>query len=230
MSKLVKICGVKTVEAALAAARMGADMIGFVFYAKSPRFLAPEIAGDITLEVREVSYEEDFTPPRFVGLYVDAGEKLLAETAPFLSWFQFHGHEDAERIETVQGEFGIDIIRAIGVADAADIEQATEFAEVADMLLFDAKPPKGSDRNGGNGLIFDWAMLENYHHSTPFLLAGGLNSQNVRQAISAFANMPSFSGVDVSSGIEAEPGVKNLGEIEAFIASARNAYAELGRK
>ncbi|MEZ5896309.1 MAG: phosphoribosylanthranilate isomerase [Parvularculaceae bacterium] len=230
MSKLVKICGVKTVETALAAARMGADMIGFVFYAKSPRYLAPEIAGDIALEVREVSYAEDFTPPRFVGLYVDAGEKLLAETAPFLSLFQFHGHEDAERIKSVQDEFGMDIIRAVGVADEADVERAAEFAEVADMLLFDAKPLKGSDRNGGNGLVFDWGALGNYRQATPFLLAGGLNSQNVREAIVTLAKMSSFIGVDVSSGIEIDPGVKHPAGIEAFIKSARNAYQEMGLK
>jgi len=219
----VKICGVKTVDHALAAARAGADMIGFVFVAKSPREIAPDAASDIVTEVKQLSYDEGIAPPKFCGLFIDAGEKLLGETAPFLTHFQFHGHEDAERIDEIRGAFGLEIIKAVGVASEADLENLGPLSEAADMLLFDARPPKGAILPGGNGVAFDWSDLKRYQGETPFLVAGGLNADNVADAIKTAGSHTAFAGVDVSSGVEIGPGKKDPALIDAFIKAAKAA-------
>lgn len=218
---LVKICGLRDAETALAAARAGADFIGFVFVPKSPRYVAPDFANEIVLETKELCEDLGLGVPRFVGLFIDAGEKLLAEAAPFLTHFQFHGHEDAERIADVRAEFGVELIKALGVADAADLDAAGAFAEAADMLLFDARPPKGAVLPGGNGVAFDWSLLQRYQGETPFLLAGGLKPETVADAIRAMAGHTAFAGVDVSSGVETRPGEKDPQLITDFIRAAR---------
>ncbi len=223
-SGLIKICGVKTVDQGLAAARAGADFVGFVFVGKSPRAIAPDLAGDIVTEIKQISYEEGFALPKFCGLFVDAGEKLLGETAPFLTCFQFHGHEDADRINEIRTEFGLDIIKAVGVAEAADFGGVDALAGAADLLVFDSRPPKGSDRAGGNGVAFDWSLLKHYKGETPFLLAGGLTSQSVGDAIKAAKGHTAFGGVDVSSGVEVRPGDKDEALIAAFIKAAKAAF------
>jgi len=220
---LIKICGIKKAGHALAAAHAGADLIGFVFFNKSPRHITPEAASDIVLEVKETAFNEGFDPPRFVGLFVDAGEKLLAEAAPLLSFFQFHGHEDARRIAEIGDAFGVQIIKAASVGADADFTAIDEIADVADMLLFDAIPPKGAARPGGHGEPFNWELLKRYRRETPFLLAGGLDAGNVAGAIAIVKGCPAFAGVDVSSGVETAPGVKDDGLIAAFVAAARNA-------
>lgn len=218
---LVKICGIRDPGTALAAVRAGADIIGFVFVTKSPRHLAPDLANEIVLETKEICEDEGLGVPRFAGLFVDAGEKLLAETAPFLTHFQFHGHEDADRIADMRAEFGVEIIKAIGVGDAADLEGIDALAEAADMLLFDARPPKGAVLPGGNGVPFDWPLLRRYRGETPFLLAGGLAPGTVADAIRAMAGHTAFAGVDVSSGVETRPGDKDPDLIAAFIRAAK---------
>lgn len=223
-SSLIKICGVKTVHQGLAAARAGADFIGFVFVGKSPRAIAPDLAGDIVTEIKQISYEEGFALPKFCGLFVDAGEKLLGEAAPFLTCFQFHGHEDADRINEIRTEFGLDIIKAVGVAEAADFGGVDALAGAADLLVFDSRPPKGSDRAGGYGVAFDWSLLKHYKGETPFLLAGGLTSQSVGNAIKAAKGHTAFGGVDVSSGVEVRPGDKDEALIAAFIKAAKAAF------
>lgn len=223
-SGLIKICGVKTVDQGLAAARAGADFVGFVFVGKSPRAIAPDLAGDIVTEIKQISYEEGFALPKFCGLFVDAGEKLLGETAPFLTCFQFHGHEDADRINEIRTEFGLDIIKAVGVAEAADFGGVDALAGAADLLVFDSRPPKGSDRAGGYGVAFDWSLLKHYKGETPFLLAGGLTSQSVGNAIKAAKGHTAFGGVDVSSGVEVRPGDKDEALIAAFIKAAKAAF------
>lgn len=223
-NSLVKICGVKTVGQALAAARAGADLIGFVFVAKSPRAIAPDLANDIVTEVKQLSYEEGFAFPKFCGLFVDAGEKLLGEAAPFLSHFQFHGHEDAERINEIRDEFGVDLIKAVGVASADDFAGVDALAGAADLLLFDARPPKGASLPGGNGEAFDWSLLKHYRGETPFLLAGGLTPETVASAIKAAKGHTAFGGVDVSSGVEVGPGEKDEALIEAFVKAAKAAF------
>lgn len=221
MPGLVKVCGVKTVDAALAATEAGADLIGFVFFHKSPRAIAPEAAEEIVTEIKRTCYDKGAEPPQFVGLFVDAGEKLLAEAAPFLTHFQFHGREDAERVAEIGAEFGIEMIKALAVSGADDLVAAAEFQDAADMLIFDARAANGAERPGGNGAAFDWRLLQHYAGATPFLVAGGLDAANVAAAIAAAKARDSFAGVDVSSGVESAPGVKDAAKIAAFIKAAR---------
>lgn len=223
MSSLIKICGVRSGEIAVEAASLGADLIGFVFFPKSPRFIAPDEAESIVTEVKRSAEEKGFAPPHFVGLFVDAGEKALAEAAPFLSHFQFHGHEPPERCAAMSGEFGVEVIKALPVGSAEDVALASAYAEAADMLLFDARPPKGADRPGGHGAVFDWALLSHYRGETPFLLSGGLDASNVAKAVAAAKAVQGFAGVDVSSGVESAPGVKDSAALAAFIEAARAA-------
>lgn len=221
---LVKICGVRTAGQALAAARAGADFVGFVFVAKSPRWVAPDDANDIVTEIKQRSYDEGFALPKLCGLFVDAGEKLLGEAAPFLTHFQFHGHEDAGRINEIRSEFGLEIIKAVGVAESADFDGVDALAAAADLLIFDSKPPKGASLPGGNGAPFDWSVLKTYRGETPFLVAGGLDPGNVGKAIKAAKGHTAFAGVDVSSGVEVKPGEKDGALIEAFIKKAKSAF------
>lgn len=223
-NSLIKICGVKTVDQALAAARAGADLVGFVFVAKSPRWIAPDAANDIVTEVKQLSYDEGFAFPKFCGLFVDAGEKLLGEAAPFLSHFQFHGHEDAERINEIRGEFGLEVIKAVGIAEASDFAGVDALAGAADLLLFDARAPRGAILPGGNGEAFDWSLLKHYQGETPFLLAGGLTAKTVAQAVKAARGHAAFGGVDVSSGVETAPGEKDAGLIADFVKAAKAAF------
>lgn len=220
MAGLIKICGVTSVESALAAAEAGADLVGFVFFHKSPRAIEPEAAEEIVTEVKRTAYDRGGEPPHFVGLFVDAGEKLLAETAPFLTHFQFHGREDPARVAEIGAEFAMEMIKALPVAGAEDLAAAA-FEGAADMLLLDARPPAGADRPGGHGAAFDWSVLQHYSGATPFLLAGGLDTDNVAAAIAAARASAAFAGVDVSSGVETRPGVKDPEKIKAFIAAAR---------
>lgn len=218
---LIKICGLKTADDAVAAAERGADMLGFVFVGKSPRAIAADAAEEIALEVKSFCQNAGRPAPAFVGLFVDAGERLIAEAAPFLTHFQFHGHEDAARIAEIRSEFGAEIIKAVAVGAAEDLAACGELAEAADYLLFDARPPKGAERPGGHGAPFDWSLIGAYAAPTPFLLAGGLSPENVGAAIAAARANAAFAGVDVSSGVEARPGVKDAARIAAFIAQAR---------
>jgi phosphoribosylanthranilate isomerase len=224
MPSLIKICGVKTGDIATEAAQSGADMLGFVFFPKSPRYVTPEIAESIVTEVKRSAEENGFAAPRFAGLFVDAGEKALAEAAPFLSHFQFHGHESPERCSAMSAEFGVDVIKAIPIGAAGDLAAANGFLGAADMLLFDARPPKGADRPGGHGAKFDWALAGGYAGETPFLIAGGLDAKNVGAAIKAARKSFAFAGVDVSSGVEKRPGEKDAASVAAFIEAARKAF------
>lgn len=221
---LVKICGVTSPEIAIAAAGAGADLIGFVFFPKSPRFIEVEAAEAIVSEVKWASQDRGFEVPGFVGLFVDPSEKALSEPAAFLSRYQLHGREDAARIAEIRAAFGLEVMKAVGLGAPSDLEAIGEIAEAADMLLFDAKPPKGADRPGGHGAAFDWAMLEGYRSPTPFLLAGGLDAGNIGAAIAAVRGIAAFEGVDVSSGVEAAPGRKDAAKVAGFIKAARIAF------
>ncbi len=217
----VKICGLKDAESAIAAARAGADYLGFVFFRKSPRFVTPEAAGEIILDLKQAAFDEGFNMPRLVGLFVDAGEKELSEAAPLLTHFQFHGHESPERCRELGEEFGIEVIKAIPVTGAADIAVAKDYEGAADILLFDAKPPPGAGRPGGNGVSFDWTLLKSYEGETPYIVAGGLTPDNVADAVKGQAGRESFLGVDVSSGVETAPGKKDDALVKAFISAAK---------
>lgn len=216
---VAKICGLTDVDSAIAAAVSGASFLGFVFVPKSLRAITPDAAEEIVLEVKQASLENGFALPKFVGLFVDAGESLLAEAAPFLTHFQFHGHEDADRVAQVGADFGRETIKALGVETPGDLSDIAPIAEAADILLFDAKPPKGTTVTGGRGISFDWSILAHYNMDTPFLVAGGLTADNVGSAVKTVQAIPGFLGVDVSSGVEMSPGKKDPALIGDFIAA-----------
>ena len=222
-SAFVKICGIKDSRTAVAAAKAGADYLGFIFFRKSPRFITAEQAEDMTMALKEASFEEGFALPGLVGLFVDAGEKEIAEAAPFLTHFQFHDHESPERIEELGTEFAVDVIKAIPVGEKGDVALADEYAEAADMLLFDAKPPPGAGRPGGHGVAYDWSKIGAYGGETPYLLAGGLTPDNVAAAVASQQSASAFLGVDVSSGVESAPGTKDLDAVRSFISNAKSA-------
>ncbi|SHO66140.1 phosphoribosylanthranilate isomerase [Pseudoxanthobacter soli DSM 19599] len=216
MSLVVKICGLKTPETVEAAIDAGADMIGFVFFPKSPRHLGFQEAAELARLARGRA--------EIVALVVDAGDGMFAaisdEVRP--DWFQLHGHETPERVAAVGDLFGRRVMKAIGVRTAEDLEALGHFP-AADRLLLDAKAPHGASRPGGNGRAFDWNLLAHLDHAPPFMLSGGLGPENVREAI---AKVRPF-GIDVSSGVETAPGVKDPERIAAFVAAARAAEAEL---
>jgi phosphoribosylanthranilate isomerase len=211
---LVKICGLSTPESLEWALSAGADLVGFVHFEKSPRHLSAEAAGALASQVAGRA--------RTVVLTVDADDRLLDRlvdtVAPDL--VQLHGRESPERVAEVRRRFGRPVIKALGIGSAEDVASASAYVEVADLLLFDAKPPKDASRPGGLGVAFDWSLLKGA--STPFLLSGGLDPSNVDQAVRQVRP----SGVDVSSGVESAPGRKDETRIRAFVAAARVASEE----
>lgn len=207
----VKICGITSETALEAAVAAGADLVGLVFFPPSPRHLSVERAAQLLQYLpRDVQR---------VGLFVEPEDGLLDQVMNNLrlDWFQFHGRESPARVEAVRQEFGMPVIKAVPVSLAADLEAATAYAEVADWLLFDAKPPAGADRPGGNAACFDWAMLKGRRWAVPWMLAGGLTPANVAQAIAASG----AKAVDVSSGVESAPGVKDAALIDEFVKQAK---------
>jgi len=211
MSIAVKICGLSTAEGVAAAARHGARFVGFVFYPPSPRNVAPALAGALSA----------LTPSGVtkVGLFVDADDDTVAAAlagAP-LDLLQFHGDESPERVAAVKRRFGKPVMKAIPVAAAADLAAAQRYFGVADRLLFDAKPPKDAVLPGGNGLIFDWELLGRRRWPLPWMLSGGLTADNLGEAV----RITHASALDVSSGVEREPGIKDPEKIAAFLARAR---------
>jgi phosphoribosylanthranilate isomerase len=207
----IKICGLSepdTLEAALTA---GADMIGLVSFPKSPRHVDVDAMAQLAEQARGRA--------QIVILTVNADDALLAALNKKIhpDWWQFHGQEDTARIETVQARFGRPVMKAVGVGSREDAALANRFAMVADRLLLDAKPPKDATRPGGLGEVFDWTILQSLDPSVAFMLSGGLTPANVADALA----QTHASGVDVSSGVESAPGVKDKALIEAFIATVR---------
>jgi phosphoribosylanthranilate isomerase len=214
MSQTIKICGLSTVATLAAALDAGADMVGFVFFEKSPRFVGLDHARDLAARVRQRA--------EIVALSVDASDTALAAIIAAIEpdYLQLHGGESPERVAEIQRKFGISAIKAIGVAEAADLIKADEYNDSADALLIDAKPPKGAVLPGGNGVPFDWRIARDFSPRKPWLLSGGLDALNVGEAIA----LSGARGVDVSSGVESAPGVKDNDKIKAFVAAARAAF------
>jgi phosphoribosylanthranilate isomerase len=214
MSQAIKICGLSTAPTLTAALEAGADMVGFVFFEKSPRCVTYEQARGLAARARQRA--------EIVALCVDASnedlQQIVAATEP--DFLQLHGQESPSRVAEIQEKFGVSAIKAIGVADAADFAKAGEYKDAADALLIDAKPPKGAVLPGGNGVPFDWRLARNFHPRKPWLLSGGLDQGNVAEAIA----LSRTRGVDVSSGVESAPGVKDIEKIRAFVAAARAAF------
>lgn len=213
MAVIAKICGLKTPEAVLAAIEGGAGLIGFVFYARSPRAIDPAT-------VRRLGA---LVPPqvRKVGLIVDEGDARIAEILAGcdLDLLQLHGHENPERVAEIRAKFAKPVIKVISVSAAADLAAAASYEPVADYLMFDTKPPKSmaGALPGGNALSFDWTLLAGRSFGKPWLLAGGLTQDNLAEAV----RVTGARMVDVSSGVEDRPGEKNVSKIKAFLDAAK---------
>ena len=221
MSVLVKICGIKSAEAADAAVRAGADFAGLVFHARSPRNLAPEQATSLAGRMRG--------RVQLVAMLVDPADEAIAAAIAAVKpdFIQLHGAETPARAGAIRSRFGVPVIKVISVADAADFTDVPRFEDAADMLMFDAKPPPGAPREGGLGTPFDWQIMKGRKFVRPWLLAGGLNAENVARALS----LTEAPGVDVSSGVETAPGVKSPELIAQFTAAAKAArYASETRR
>lgn len=212
-SVMVKVCGVSDLAAISAAYRAGAAYVGFVFFPPSPRAVTAEHAAELAVE----------TPVGLckVGLFVDPDDKFLLETlerAP-LDMIQLHGSESPERIDAVRRLTGLPVMKAVKIGGAEDLVELDVMEEAADQLLCDAKPLKDATLPGGNGHAFDWTLLSGRRWRAPWMLAGGLTPATVAEAI----RLTGARQVDVSSGVESAPGVKDAALIEAFIDAAKAA-------
>ena len=213
MSLLIKICGLSTPETLDVALDAGADMVGFVFFPPSPRHVSFETARALASRVKGQA--------RKVANTVDADDALVASIIEALGpdILQLHGHETPQRVAAVRGSFGLPVMKALPIEARSDLLPIDTYTSVADRLLFDARPPREATRPGGLGKPFDWHLLENLNLPIPYLLSGGLHADNVAEAL----RITRAPGVDVSSGVESAPGVKDPEKIRAFIRAARSA-------
>jgi phosphoribosylanthranilate isomerase len=211
MSLLVKICGLSTRETLQTALDAGADMVGFVFFPPSPRHVSLEAARDLGRQVRRRALK--------VALTVDADDATLDNIMDALSpdIFQLHGKESVAQLRDIKQKFGRPVMKAVPVETSADLAVLPGYAAVADRILFDARAPKDATRPGGLGAPFDWHLLENLALELPYMVSGGLHADNVAEAL----RVTRAGGVDVSSGVESAPGVKDPEMIKAFIRAAR---------
>ena len=209
----IKICGLKTPETIAAALDGGASHIGFIFFSKSPRYLAPELAGDLRLAARGQADA--------VAVTVDADNAFLDEIVLAMSpdWLQLHGRETPERVQAIRDRYSLPVMKAISVSETSDLDKIAAYRDVADGFLLDAKPPKGSELPGGNGVTFDWRILAALDADIDYMLSGGLNAANIGEAL-RLANPP---GIDISSGVESAPGIKDVGLIEDFFRAVSDA-------
>ncbi len=209
----VKVCGLTSLETMAAAVDYGADYVGLVFYAPSPRNVDAATAAGLASVARGRSL--------IVALTVDADDLEIAgiidKVKPDV--LQLHGRETPQRVADVKQRFSLPIIKAIAVATVDDVKRAENFTASADLILFDAKPPKDALLPGGNGVAFDWSVLEIVRNRFAFMLSGGLNSGNVNEAIARTTP----TAVDVSSGVEIAPGVKDVALIRRFLQTVKTA-------
>jgi phosphoribosylanthranilate isomerase len=217
MSLLVKICGLKTPGALDVALESGADLVGFVFFAPSPRNLALAAARDLGARVKGRAGK--------VALSVDADDATLTAIVESLKpdMLQLHGVEPPERVTALRGHFGLPVMKAVPIAERKDLARIEVYKTVADWLIFDARAPRDATRPGGLGTPFDWTLLKGIDPGIPYMLSGGLDAGNVAEAL----RITRAPGVDVSSGVERAPGEKDPDKIRAFIRAARAAEAAL---
>jgi phosphoribosylanthranilate isomerase len=212
MTTRIKICGLRTPQDVAIAVACGADDIGLVFFEKSPRHLtldaAAELALTVPLGVRKVALTVNPTD--------EALDALLARVPVDL--LQLHGHESPDRVAEIRTRTGVPVMKAVGIGDAEDLEALDAYMAVCEEILVDAKPPKTAVLPGGNGLTFDWRLLQGRSWSVPWMLAGGLRPSNVAEAI----RLTGAPQVDVSSGVESSPGVKDADMIRDFCAAVRS--------
>jgi len=209
----IKICGLKTDQAMATALAGGASHVGFIFFAKSPRYVEPAEAGRLRPAARGKALA--------VAVTVDASDALLdgIVTAMQPDMLQLHGSETPERVSELKARYGLPVMKALPLGEAADLGRVKPFIGIADRFLFDAKPPKGSELPGGNGVAFDWRILAGLDAGVDYMLSGGLNAANIGDAL-RLANPP---GIDISSGVESAPGVKDPALIEQFFRAVRAA-------
>src|SRR6195256_5810690 len=211
MSLIVKICGLSTRETLDVALDAGADMVGFVFFPPSPRHLSLETARDLGKHARRRALK--------VAITVDADDATLANIVEALQpdMLQLHGKETVARLRDIKQKFALQVMKVIAVENASDLASLPGYAAVADRILFDARAPKEATRPGGLGAVFDWHVLENLDLKLPFMVSGGLRAGNVAEAV----RVTRAGGVDVSSGVEGTPGVKDPEMIHAFVGVVR---------
>jgi len=219
MALSIKICGLKVPEVLDVALESGADLVGFVFFAPSPRNLGLEAARMLGARVQGRAGK--------VALTVDANDETLHDIVTALKpdMLQLHGTETPERVAVVRSRFGLPVMKALPIAERGDLSPIRLYANVADRLIFDARAPLDATRPGGLGRPFDWTLLKGIDVGIPYMLSGGLDAENVADAI----RISGAPGVDVSSGVESIPGVKDPDKVRAFIRAARSAdVLELG--
>ncbi|RAZ91610.1 phosphoribosylanthranilate isomerase [Mesorhizobium hawassense] len=209
----IKICGLKTDAAMVAALAGGASHVGFIFFPKSPRYVEPVEAGRLREAARGKA--------QAVAVTVDADDAFLDDIVAKMQpdMLQLHGSETPERVAKLKARYGLPAMKALPVSEAADLDRIKPFVGVADRFLLDSKPPKGSQLPGGNGVAFDWRILAGLDAGVDYMLSGGLNVANIGDALRQ-ANPP---GIDVSSGVESAPGVKDPAVIEQFFRAVRAA-------
>ncbi|MGA2290077.1 phosphoribosylanthranilate isomerase [Bradyrhizobium sp.] len=211
MSLIVKICGLSTPEMLDVALDSGADMVGFVFFPASPRHLTLDTARGLGKQARRRAIK--------VALTVDADDATLANIVEVLQpdLLQLHGRETVARLAYIKQKFALKVMKALAVETSADLASLPGYAAIADRVLFDARAPREATRPGGLGAVFDWHALENLDLALPFMVSGGLNAGNVADAV----RITRAGGVDVSSGVERAPGIKDPDMIRDFIRAAR---------
>ena len=210
---IVKICGIKSPAILDAAIDAGADMVGFMHFQRSPRFVDLEALTELISLARG--------RVETCVVLVNPDNSCVMEIAALSpDWIQLHGPETPHRVQAIRDEAGIAVLKALPIGGPEDVAHVADFAEVADRILLDAKPPKGAERPGGLGVPFDWTLLKALDPALPFMLSGGLTPETVAAAIKATRPF----GVDASSGLETAPGVKDAGLIRAFITAARTAH------
>lgn len=209
---VIKICGISTPLVLETAIEAGADMVGFMHFPRSPRYVDMDALAQLISEARG--------RVETAVVLVNPDNTLVAQIAALgPDWIQLHGQESPHRVEAIRAEAGVPIIKAIAIGSADDVAAVSGFTDVADRLLLDAKPPKHADRPGGLGVAFDWELLKALDRELPFMLSGGLTPDTVGRAIKQVNPF----GVDVSSGVETAPGAKDAGLIRSFIDAARAA-------
>jgi phosphoribosylanthranilate isomerase len=213
----IKICGLSTPETLEAALAAGAGMIGLNFHPRSPRYVTPQRAAELAALARGRTL--------VVALVVDYAPEHAAELARIVrpDWMQLHGKETPEQVAAIKAATGLPVMKALGVASAADLDPVARYHDVADAILLDAKPPKDAAYPGGHGRPFDWTLLSSLDPAFRFMLSGGLDPANVADAI----RIARPAGVDVSSGVESAPGVKDARKIAEFVRAARSAAEDL---
>ena len=215
MTTDIKICGLKTEEAVDRAVALGATHIGFIFFAKSPRHIEPADAGRLADRVRG--------KVKIVSVSVDADNDNLDELIDLIrpDILQLHGKETPDRVLGIKAVTGLPVWKALSIADADDLRRIEAYDGIANRFLLDAKPPKNSELPGGNGVSFDWRLLSGLDGSVDYMLSGGLNKNNIGEAL----RIARPTGIDTSSGVESSPGVKDLKMMDEFFEAVRLAQA-----